>query len=139
MYLAASLLAVLLLVVAIVVWQHASRSGESEATFGVLDAVEFILPRLDPTVSARLGRQGVQRILEWEIYYLQGLAQPDRRQPVTTVAGDYQPAIDYITAQIALRHGASYPAPDVAAVLRQEVAYLAEIGAIGDEVGGDDR
>ena len=139
MYLAAALIAVFLIVVAVVVWQHADRSAPRAPTYGIQDAVEFILPRLDSEVQGRLQRAGVQRVIEWEIFYLQGLAQDDRRQPVVTIAGDYQPAVDYITSEIALRHSASYSAEDVAAVLRMQVAYLAQIGAIGDEAGGEDQ
>ncbi len=138
MYLAAALLAILLLVAAAVVWQHASRTEPAETTFGIQDAVDFIYPRLDAAVSGRLGREGVQRIVEWEIYYLQGLAQERRRQPVVTVAGAYQPAIEFIRDEIALRHGVSYSDADVAAVLAEQTAYLIAIGAVGDEVGGED-
>ena len=84
MTLAVALFAVLLAVSALVIWQHASRTQPQEITFGVTDAVDFILPRLAPEVASRLGRAGVQRVIEWEIFYLQGLAQESRRQPVVT-------------------------------------------------------
>jgi hypothetical protein len=139
MTLAVALFAVLLAVSALVIWQHASRTQPQEITFGVTDAVDFILPRLAPEVASRLGRAGVQRVIEWEIFYLQGLAQESRRQPVVTVAGDYEPAVEYIVAEILRRHAVTYPAADVSAVLDEEVAYLASIGAIGDMAGGEDR
>jgi hypothetical protein len=139
MTLAVALFAVLLAVSALVIWQHASRTQPQEITFGVTDAVDFILRRLAPEVAARLGRAGVQRVIEWEIFYLQGLAQDRRRQPVVTVAGDYEPAVEYIVAEIFRRHAVTYSASDVSAVLDEEVAYLASIGAIGEVAGGEDR
>ena len=137
MALAVALFVILLTVSAVVIWQHASRTGPPEITFGVTDAVDFIVARLAPDLGARLGRAGVQRIVEWEIYYLQGLAQKNRSQPVVTVAGDYGPAVQYISAEIQRRHGVTYPLSDVAAVLSEQVAYLEFIGAIGDEAGGE--
>lgn len=135
MALAAALLGVLLLVGALVLWQHASRGG-GEITFGLEDAVEFVLERLSEETRARIKGGGVRRILEWEVYYLQGLAQKDRHVPVETVAGAYQPAIDYIRAQISERHGLEYPEADIQLVLGLGVEYLASIGAIGEQVGG---
>jgi hypothetical protein len=139
MTLAVALFAVLLAVSALVIWQHASRTQPQEVTFGVTDAVDFILPRLAPDVAGRLGRAGVQRVVEWEIFYLQGLAQKKRHDPVVTVAGDYEPAVDYIVAEIFRRHAVTYPPGDVSAVLDEQVAYLASIGAIGEEAGGEVR
>jgi hypothetical protein len=137
--LAVLLFAVLLAVSALVIWQHTSRTQPSEITFGVSDAVDFIFPRLAPEAAARLGRAGVQRVVEWEIFYLQGLAQERRRQPVVTVAGDYEPAVEYIVSEILRRHDVTYSAADVSAVLDGQVAYLASIGAIGEVAGGEDR
>jgi hypothetical protein len=137
--LAVTLFAILLLVSAVVIWQHASRDHQGEITFGINDAVDFILNRLEPQVAARLGRSGIQRIVEWEIFYLQGLAQRNRSTSVVTVAGDYEPAVEYISAEIQQRHGVTYSRADVSAVLDEQVAYLASIGAIGDMAGGEDQ
>ena len=133
MALAAVLVGILLVVAALVLWQHASR-GSGEITFGVEDAVGFVIDRLPEEVRRRLGEGGVRRILEWEIYYLQGLAQEDRRTPVETVAGAYQPAVDYIRVQISQRHGPEYPEADIQKVLSVGAEYLASLGAIGDPV-----
>jgi hypothetical protein len=135
MGLAATLLGVLLLVGALVLWQHASRGG-NELTFGMEDAVEFVMARLSDTARGRLKEGGVRRILEWEVYYLQGLAQENRRMPVETVAGAYGPAVEYIRNQISQRHNLEYPEGDIEGVLDLGVEYLASIGAIGDPVGG---
>lgn len=135
MGLVAGLLGILLLISALVVWQHASKNSSS-ATYGVEDAVAFVEGHLDASTKARLGGAGVRRILEFDVFYLQGLAQVDRRNPVATVAGPYGPAIQYISEQIESRLGRSYSYLDIASVLEGEVQYLKSIGAIGDEVGG---
>ena len=135
MGLAAALFATLLLIAALVVWQHAQRISTSP-TYGVEDAVAFVEKHLDRSTRARLGEAGIRRILEFEVFYLQGLAQEDRRNPVETVAGPHGPAIDYILEQIDLQLGRTYSPDDVASVLEADVQYLDTIGAIGDEVGG---
>jgi hypothetical protein len=135
MGLAAILLGVLLLVGALVIWQHASRGG-NELTFGMEDAVEFVMARLPEDARRRLKEGGIRRILEWEVYYLQGLAQENRRMAVETVAGAYRPAVEYIRAQISQHHNLEYPEENIEEVLDLGVEYLASIGAIGDPVGG---
>ena len=136
MALALTLAAVLLIVVALVVWQHAQREGPREVTFGIENAVSFIAGRLDAEVHKRLGKDGIRRVVEWEVYYLQGLAQEDRRQPVETVAGDYGPAVEFIRGEIARTHDRDYSVGDIGAVLALGVTYLQSIGAIGEEAGG---
>ena len=136
MALAVTLIAVLLIMLALVIWQHAQRTGPREVTFGLENAVSFITTRLDPETAARLGEDGVISIMEWEVFYLQGLAQDDRRHPVETVAGDYPPAVEYIRGEIARVHGRNYSADDIGSVLGLGVAYLQSIGAIGDQAGG---
>ena len=135
MALAAALIGILLVVGALVLWQHASR-GVAEITFGIEDAVQFVTARLPEETKHRVKEGGVRRILEWEIYYLQGLAQEHRRVPVETVAGAYGPAVGYIRDQISQRHSLEYPERDIEVVLNLGVEYLASIGAIGDPVGG---
>ena len=135
MALAAVLIGILLVVGALVLWQHASR-GVAEITFGIEDAVQFVTARLPEETKHRVKEGGVRRILEWEIYYLQGLAQEHRRVPVETVAGAYGPAVGYIRDQISQRHSLEYPERDIEVVLNLGVEYLASIGAIGDPVGG---
>ena len=138
MALAAVLIGILLVVGALVLWQHASRGG-GEITFGIEDAVGFVMARLPEETKDRVREGGVRRILEWEIYYLQGLAQEHRRVPVETVAGSYRPAVEYIRDQISQRHGLEYPDGDIEGVLDLGVQYLASIGAVGDPVGGFEK
>jgi len=136
MTLAVVLFAVLLFIIALVVWQHSRREGPQEVTFGISNAVEFINARLSDDVSKRLGDPGVRRIVEWEDFYLQGLAQENRWSPVETVAGAYEPAVEYIQGEILRSSGKTYSDTDIATVLALGVSYLQFIGAIGDEVGG---
>jgi hypothetical protein len=125
--------------VAALTWQEAKRRRlDPGPTYGVEDAIEFIHLRLDPSTRERLGLDGVRRVIEWEIYYLQGLAQDNRRNPVQTVAGGYGPAVDFIIEQNTQRHRITYARADVEAVLRQEAAYLEAIGAVGDVVKGEE-
>lgn len=129
------LLGALLAVLALLVWQQARRHLVSEpVVYGIEDAVSFVAERLDPDVAGRLGIDGIRRILEWEVFYLQGLAQPDRRHPVVAVAGGSEAAVEYITGEVARAHGVSYSPADIAAVLGHEAEYLEAIGAVGDPV-----
>ncbi|MDH3260620.1 MAG: hypothetical protein OEM84_06560 [Acidimicrobiia bacterium] len=132
---AALLFAVFLVVIAAMVWQEAKRrSGSSELVYSVDDAVDYALEHLDQEVRGRLGKAGVRRILEWEVYYLQGLADRKRAREVTVVAGGHGPAVEYIAQQISRRHGATYDAADIRAVLAGEARYLVTIGAVGEPV-----
>ena len=129
------LAAVFLFIVAALVWQEAkSRAQDHGPVYVLEDAVDYILGRLDEDLGGRLDRSDVLRILEWEIYYLQGLAQEQRRNPVETIAGGNTSAIEFITAEIADKNKVTYDSNDVAAVLAVEADYLASIGAIGAPV-----
>lgn len=132
---AALLLAVLLIVIAAMVWQEAKRrSSDGLLIYSVDDAVDFVMADLDQEVRGRLGKAGVRRILEWEVYYLQGLADRKKAGELTVVAGGHGPAIEYIAAQINGRHGVGYDPDDIRAVLAGEAGYLADIGAVGEPV-----
>ena len=125
-----------LALVAILLWQEAKRRGRKEhATYVVSDSLRYIEENLDPDIRRRLGNSGIQRIVEWEIFYLQGLAQEDRHRPVETVAGGSEPSVEYIHRQIANRHRVEIPSDDIRAVLELEARYLHSIGAVGEEVG----
>jgi hypothetical protein len=130
------LIGVFLIVVALVVWQEARRRPSYEPLeYVVDDAVRHVESGLADEGIDHLGRSDIRRILEWEVFYLQGLAQDDRHQPVETVAGGHQASVEYIIGQIASTHGVSYAQKDVEAVLRHEAEYLYRIGAVGAPVG----
>lgn len=128
---------VLLVIVAMLVWQEARRRPSYEPLeYVVNDAVKHIAERLPE--DADLSNADIRRILEWEVFYLQGLAQEDRKQPVETVAGGHDQSISYIADQIHTKHGVSYSQDQIAEVLRLEADYLAAIGAVGEPVGEEE-
>ncbi len=132
----------LLVVLGLIVWQEGKRRREPREplTYVIEDAVRFIEDRIDP--ATELKRFDIRRILEYEIFYLQGLAQERRSNPVETVAGGHDASIEFIVSEIEARHRVIYPREDVAKVLALEAEYLVEIGAVGEAVmppGGDEE
>jgi hypothetical protein len=133
----AVLLGAFLVIVAMMVWQEARRRPSYEPLeYVVNDAVKHIAERLPESHS--LNNTDVRRILEWEVFYLQGLAQEDRKNPVETVAGGHQLSVDYIADQIRTKHDVSYSHEEIAEVLRLEADYLVAIGAVGEPVGEEE-
>jgi hypothetical protein len=133
----ALLIGVLLVIVALMVWQEARRRPLYEPLeYVVNDAVKHIAERLPGDVGLR--NSDIRRILEWEVFYLQGLAQDDRRNPVETVAGGHALSVEYIADQIHTKHGVSYSHAQIEEVLRLEADYLVAIGAVGDPVGEEE-
>ncbi|MFZ0012547.1 MAG: hypothetical protein WAL25_00400, partial [Acidimicrobiia bacterium] len=131
------LIGVLLVIVALMVWQEARRRPSYEPLeYVVNDAVKHVAERLPE--GSGLRNADVRRILEWEVFYLQGLAQADRSNPVETVAGGHELSVEYITEQIHVKHGVSYSQEQIAEVLRLEADYLVAIGAVGDPVGEEE-
>ena len=121
---------VLLAVVAVLVWQEArSRDTDEGPVYVIEDAIDHIMGRLPATGTLR--RADVLRILEYEIFYLRGLAQEDRRSPVESVAGGTEASVGYIAGRIADKHGVLYPLEEITAVLALEAEYLVGIGAVG--------
>jgi hypothetical protein len=139
----ALLAGVLLVIMALVVWQEARRRPSYDPLeYVVEDAVKHVETGLQSEGNDRLNRGDIRRILEWEVFYLQGLAQDDRKNPVETIAGGHDASIEYISDQIASKHGVSYSHDDVENVLRLEADYLYRIGAVGEMVdpdGGEDE
>jgi hypothetical protein len=133
----ALLVGVLLVIVAMLVWQEARRRPSYEPLeYVVNDAVKHIAERLPDDMG--LNNADIRRILEWEVFYLQGLAQEDRKQPVETVAGGHEHSIAFIADQIHTKHGVSYSQDQIAEVLRLEADYLVAIGAVGEPVGEEE-
>ena len=132
------LVGVFLVILALVVWQEARRRPSYEPLeYVVEDAVKHVEAGFQAEGNDRLRRPDIRRILEWEVFYLQGLAQEDRKTPVETVAGGHEASVEYIVDQIATKHGVSYSRGDVEDVLRLEADYLYRIGAVGEEVDLD--
>ena len=120
---------VLLVLVAAMVWQEIKNVPEGHPVYVIEEAVPFVMQRLGDDAHSRLDADAVLRILEWEVYYLQGLARANPSSPAP-VAGS-EAAIEFIVG----RSAGSFEPQDVAEVLDGEVAYLAEIGAIGAAAG----
>ena len=133
----ALLVGVLLVIVALMVWQEAKRRPSYEPLeYVVNDAVKHIAERLPEDSGLR--NSDIRRIIEWEVFYLQGLAQKDRKNPVDTVAGGHEHSVGYIADQIQEKHSVSYSHDQIEDVLRLEADYLAAIGAVGDPVGEEE-
>jgi hypothetical protein len=133
----ALLVGVLLVIVALMVWQEARRRPTYEPLeYVVNDAVKHIAERLPEDSGLR--NSDIRRIIEWEVFYLQGLAQEDRKNPVDTVAGGHDLSVGYIADQIQQKHSVSYSHDQIEDVLRLEADYLAAIGAVGDPVGEEE-
>jgi hypothetical protein len=141
--LVAVLVGAFLFIVALVVWQEARRRPSYDPlTYVVEDAVRHVETGLALEGEPALPRADIRRILEWEVFYLQGLAQEDRSNPVETVAGGHDASVEFIIDQVAVKHGVTYSRQDVENVLRLEADYLFRIGAVGDPVeddGGESR
>lgn len=133
----AVLVGAFLVIVAMLVWQEARRRPSYEPLeYVVNDAIKHIAERLPE--DAQLSNTDIRRILEWEVYYLQGLAQDDRKNPVETIAGGHELSVDYIADQIRTKHDVSYSQEEIAEVLRLEADYLVAIGAVGEPVGEEE-
>jgi hypothetical protein len=129
----ALLVGVLLVIVAMVVWQEAKRRPSYDPLeYIVEDAIKHVQAGMPE--ESRLTRADIRRILEYEVYYLQGLAQDDRRNPVETVAGGHEASVEYIAGEIEAKHQKAYPHEDIEEVLRLEADYLMAIGAVGEPV-----
>lgn len=134
----ALLVGVLLVIMALMVWQQARRQPSYQPLeYVVEDAVKHIQAGLSD--DSHLSRSDIRRILEWEVFYLQGLAQEDRKNPVETVAGGHQASVEYIASEIEEKHGVSYAHEDIEDVLRLEADYLMAIGAVGEPVETGDE
>ena len=133
--LGALLLVLVLLAVAVVALVEArGRQANERPIYVINDAVDSTMETLDREVLDRIRPAGVRRIIEWSTHYLQGLAVPARlRKGLRVVAGGEGNAIEYIEGELA-RRGHEYSQADIAAVLAGEAGYLAEIGALGEQV-----
>ena len=133
----ASLFLIALLAIGgVMAWQEArvhTVGGPPE--YIIEDAVATAFDRLDEETRARISRSAVRRIIEWEVFFLQGLADKKAaRNGITVVAGGDHAAVAFIVEQLNKR-GHEYRPEDVRAVLAGEAEYLMSIGAIGSVAG----
>jgi hypothetical protein len=132
----AILFALLLVVVAALVWQEARRDPKTDPPLYLLDeAARFVLDGLSESAAGSLGLMDVRRILDWGIYYNQVVAFRDEGRRVVVGSGD---AIEFVMERAAAI-GKEYDPLHIAEVMAGETEYLVEIGAIGapleEEVG----
>lgn len=123
------LVALLLVMVALLVWQEGrKRSFDTGPEYVVDDLLAYIRAHLDDGVLQQLGSEGVERIVNWELRYLQ------RDGGQGAVAGGTVESVAYIIDRIDQFHGVAYPPEDVRAVLALEAEYLVTVGAVGAAV-----
>jgi hypothetical protein len=127
----ALLFAVLLVVVAALLWQEARAGSAREPVYVLDDAVEHVIPRLSPAASTRLDRADVTRILEWGIEEHVAKAEVGDAAPVIG-SGD---TIEALMERSRREFGEPYDPIDIAEVIAAESDYLAVIGAVGPRVG----
>ncbi len=123
------LVALLLGIVAALVWQEArKRSFDSGPSYVIADVSDHVKRHLAAAVLDRLGPDGIDRIIDWEIRYLV------RDGGEGAVAGGTESSVAYVVDRIAQFHGVSYAHDDVRAVLALEAEYLMSVGAVGAPV-----
>ncbi|MCB2223079.1 MAG: hypothetical protein KQH83_02800 [Actinobacteria bacterium] len=126
----AILFAVLLLAVAVLVWQSGRVGGPERATYLVPQAIEFVHGGLPADAAARLDAGDVRRILEWSRYHSQ-VVVPRSAEGIAVIGG---PAAAAYVAEQAAAEGRRYDDGDLRLVLDLEAAYLVSIGAVGEIV-----
>lgn len=127
-FLALSLLLLLILVGLAFYWQGSIRVPGSAIAYGVEDSIKYITPRLSPETDQQIGAKSVRRILEWEMKFMNDSLQDDHD---VVLGGDA--AISYVIDQTA-RQGFDYSPAIVGEVLQLQAEYMASIGAIAQPV-----
>ena len=112
------------------VWQETRSLPEAHPVYVIEEAVPFVMGRLGDDALFRLDSDDVLRILEWEVFYLQGLDGPESHSTDRSPVAGSEEAVEFIVG----RSGSIYEPRDVAEVLDGEAAYLFDIGAIGAAV-----
>ncbi|MFH1104643.1 MAG: hypothetical protein V1757_06835 [Actinomycetota bacterium] len=127
----AVLTALLLAILAVMVWQGATRSRVDEpAAYLVEDAATFVWERLSDAARGRLSPADVRSLLEWGIHYHQVVAPRDEHRHPVVGSGE---AIEYLM-DLGAAAGRSYEPIDIAEVIAVETEYLLSIGAVGAPV-----
>ena len=127
----AILVAVLLAIMAAMVWQEARRApADLEVVYVPEEATAFVYRRLSDRALARLDADDVASILDLGVRYHQTAPAGNGDRPIIG-SGD---AIEYIMEHARAEHGRRYEPIDIAEVLAVEAHYLQEIGAIGEPV-----
>lgn len=115
--------------------QEFRKTATDPLEFIVDDAVQFVANQLTAAQRSRLGRNGIQSIIEWQVHGLQQSVKGVRRGDGAVVMG----ATDDLIAYVESNAGPFQPG-DVEAVLTAQAGYLESIGAVAAPVvedGGD--
>ena len=132
----ALLAALLLAIVAALVWQESRRIPMSEPAVYLIDeAAAFVHARLVEDTAARLDRNDVFQILEWSIFWNQVVVRKAEHRRAVVGSGE---AIEWIMERSEAELGEAYDPVDIAEVMAREADYLVHIGAVGTEVDEED-
>ena len=124
-----------LLLAGVMLLQEAKFDPATEAPEYILnDTVKFVGRLVDPSVRKRIGHSGIQRVLEWQVYFLQDLARRDKDAPI--VLGDTGGIADFIAEQLR-NDGHDFLVADIRSCLDLQGEYLLSAGAVGQAVSGD--
>jgi hypothetical protein len=127
----ALLVAVLLAIVALMVWQAARRSGADDpAEYLVSEAARFVYERLSDQALGSLDLDDVKLLLEWQVHYHQVVAPREGHQRPILGSGD---SIEYLMVRSA-EAGRSIDVLDIDEVIAADTEYLVSIGAVGEAV-----
>jgi hypothetical protein len=129
----ALLFAVLLVVVAALVWQEARGAGGGSPEYLLDEAAEFVLDRLSGQAASRLDGDDVRDLLLWGIEEHKRLLEDGAA--AVYGSGD---VLEALVDRSQRERGEAYDPVDVAEVIAAEGEYLAAIGAVGDPAAGVD-
>ena len=135
---AAVVVALVFVLAAVVIGREARRldAMPARATVEMDEQVLWIADRLPDDVTAQLSFGDVRQILEWHLGYLSAhgleVSGGDPRVVDTPVVVEGSTSVDHVLLQAA-GIGAGYTLHQVSAVIDHQLAYLAEIGAVGPE------
>jgi hypothetical protein len=131
----AILFAVLLAVIAVMMWQEVRKAPDGATAVYVLDdAASFVDARLPAEISNRLPVGDIHSILEWGLFHKQTVAPRNDDAPPVIGGED---SVTYVAERALAPDGARYERTDIAAILELEAEYLVSIGAVGPPVGDE--
>ena len=142
--LGAVIVAIVFVIAALAIGREARRLDAMPArvTVDLDESVLWVADRLPDDVTAQLSYGDVRQILDWHLGYLAAkgveVTTPDPRPIEQTVVLDDMEAVDHVLLKAAAA-GADYTPEQIAAVLRAQLDYLDEVGAVGPPADDADR
>jgi ERCC4-related helicase len=98
-----------------------------EKEYNEEEAIAFIVNTLDPEITARLGEEGIQDILELEMKYV------ENKTPGEMDVSIYPVDVDWEDLMLYIQNETDFTREDVDGVLDAETEYLDSIGLIDHE------